>query len=64
MIDPGHAGDGRHTVSVYALRTSSPAINSGRRIEASGDKDFFGNPVPACGGVDRGAIESMNCVKK
>jgi hypothetical protein len=64
MIGPGHAGIGRHTVSGYALRTSSPAVDSGRKIESSGGRDFFGSPVPACGGVDRGAIESVNCGKK
>jgi hypothetical protein len=66
MIDPGHAGIGRETVSGYALRSSSPAIDSGRRIEASGGRDFFRNPVPSCSGVgvDRGAAEAVNCGKK
>jgi hypothetical protein len=66
MIEPGHGGTGRLTVSGYGLRTSSPAIDSGRRIESSGGWDFFGNPVPSCGGVgvDRGAIEAVNCGKK
>ncbi len=66
MLDPGHAGIGRLTVSGYALRTSSPAIDSGRRIESSGGRDFLGNPVPSCSGVgvDRGAIEAVNCGKK
>ena len=66
MIDPGHGGIGRDTVSGYALRTSSPAVDSGRRIAASGGRDFLGNPVPSCGGVgvDRGAIEAVKCGKK
>lgn len=64
MIDAGHAAIGRHTVSGYALRTSSLAVDSGRRIEASGGRDFSGNAVPSCGGVDRGAIESVSCGKK
>jgi hypothetical protein len=64
MSDPGRAGIGRDTVSGYALRTSSPAIDSGRRIESSGGRDFFGNPVPSCDRVDRGAIESVNCGKR
>ncbi|SPE44485.1 hypothetical protein SBA7_390024 [Candidatus Sulfotelmatobacter sp. SbA7] len=66
MVNPGHAAVGRDTVSGYALRKNSPAIDSGRRIAASGGRDFLGNPVPSCGGVgvDRGAIESVNCGKK
>lgn len=64
MLDPGHGSTGRLTVSGYALRTGSQAIDSGRRIESSGGRDFLGNPVPSCGGVDRGAIEAVNCGKK
>ena len=64
LIQPGRGGIGRLTVSGYALRTSSPAIDSGRRIESSGGRDFFGNPVPSCGGVDRGAFQSDECKNK
>ena len=64
LLNPGHAGIGLQTVSGYALRANSPAIDSGRKIESSGGRDFFGNPVPSCGGVDRGAIESVNCGRK
>ena len=64
MLDPGHAGIGRLTVSGYALRTGSPAIDSGRRIESSGGRDFLGNPVPSCGCVDRGALQSDACKNK
>ena len=64
MLDPGRAGVGRHTVSGYALRTGSPAIDSGRRIEPSGGRDFLGNPVPSCGGVGRGAFQSDACKNK
>lgn len=64
LSEPGTAGLGLNAPSGYGLRPDSPAINSGRRIEASGGRDFFGNPVPSCGGVDRGDIESVNCAKK
>jgi hypothetical protein len=63
FTSPGSAKLGRNTVSGYGLRPESPAINSGRIIANSG-RDFFGNSVPSCGGVDRGAIESLNCAKK
>jgi hypothetical protein len=61
MVDPGHAAVGRHTVSGYALRKNSPAIDSGKRIENSGGRDFFGVTVPQCGGIDRGAMEATAC---
>jgi hypothetical protein len=64
MIQPGHGSTGRLTVSGYALRTGSPAIDSGRRIESSGGRDFLGNAVPSCGGVDRGAFQSDGCKNK
>jgi hypothetical protein len=64
LSEPGTAGLGLNALSGYGLRPNSPAIDSGRRIEASGGRDFFGKPVPSCGGVDRGAIESVDCVKK
>jgi IS5 family transposase len=61
MVNPGHAGLGRNTVSGYALRKNSPAIDSGKKIENSGDRDFFGVTVPQCGGTDRGAMEATAC---
>jgi hypothetical protein len=64
MIQPGHGSTGRLTVSGYALRSGSPAIDSGRRIESSGGRDFLGNPVPSCGGLDRGAFQSDACKNK
>ena len=64
MIQPGHGSTGRLTVSGYAMRTGSPAIDSGRRIESSGGRDFLGNPVPSCGAVDRGAFQSDACKNK
>ena len=61
LVDPGHAGNGRGTASVYALRRNSPAIDSGKTIENSGGKDFLGTAVPQCGALDRGAMESTVC---
>jgi hypothetical protein len=64
FTSPGSAKLGRNAVQGYSLRPRSPAVNSGRAIANSGGRDFFGNPVPYCGGVDRGAIESLDCGKK
>jgi hypothetical protein len=61
LQDPGHAGVSRSTAVGYALRKHSRAIDSGRTIENSGSKDFFGTAVPQCGAVDRGAMESQEC---
>jgi hypothetical protein len=63
LANPGHAGFGRHTISGYAPQKNSPAVDSGKAIENSGARDFFGVTVPQCGGVDRGAIESVACAK-
>jgi hypothetical protein len=61
FVSPGTAGLGRDTVSGYRLRPGSPAINSGRAIPNIGGRDFPGDLVPSCRGVDRGAIESVAC---
>jgi hypothetical protein len=61
LVAPGQAGFGLATLSGYALRDGSPAIDSGKAIENAGGKDFLGTAVPQCGAVDRGAIESSKC---
>jgi hypothetical protein len=61
LRNPGHGGIGRSTLSGYALRDHSPAIDSGKMIENDGGKDFAGTTVPQCGKPDRGALESANC---
>ena len=63
FVSPGSAGVGRQTASVYRLRSGSPALNSGKTM-ADAKTDFLGTPVPSCGGVDRGAIESDACPHK
>lgn len=61
LVDAGHAEIGRKTTAGFALRIGSPAIGSGKTITDNGGKDFLGTPVPQCGAVDRGAIESRDC---
>ena len=34
----------------------------GFRKTVDSKQDFFGTAVPSCGGVDRGAVESADCV--
>jgi hypothetical protein len=61
LENAGHGGVGQHTPSGYSLRPGSPAIDSGKAIESNGGRDFLGATVPQCAGVDRGAIESLEC---
>jgi hypothetical protein len=61
LTAPGRARDGGVEIAGYALRPGSPAADSGRIVENSGGRDFFGTAVPSCGGVDRGAVESKTC---
>jgi hypothetical protein len=61
LIAPGSAATGLRSVSGYGLRSGSPAINSGRSIDSNGGRDFGGNPVPSCGGIDRGAMQATGC---
>jgi hypothetical protein len=62
FIDPGRASSGQTPIHGYGLRAASPAAGTGRAISNSGGRDFFGIPVPSCGVVDRGAVQSTrNC---
>jgi hypothetical protein len=61
FMSPGSARRGAQTVSGYRLQPGSPAINSGKLIDSHGGKDFLGTTVPACGAVDRGAMEFGEC---
>ena len=62
---PGQGGFGRLTLSGYHLRPGSPARASGKALEMEKEKkgghDFAGSPTPACGGTDRGALQSQDC---
>jgi len=64
LVDPGSAGMGRESVQGYRLQSNSPAINSGKIMEAHSMKDFFGTAAPACGALDRGAAERSQCNHK
>jgi len=64
LVDPGHGMNGRSSLMGYALRSRSPAIDSGKVIENNGGKDFGGTVVPQCRGIDRGAFESAKCSTK
>jgi hypothetical protein len=61
LLDPGHAGIGRSSLAGYALRSNSPAIGSGKKMEDNGGKDFFGTTLDRCPAVDRGAVQSARC---
>ncbi len=57
LVDPGSGGVGLDTVDGYKLQSDSPCIDSGKSIENCGNKDYWGNSVPAGNGTDRGAHE-------
>ncbi len=46
FVAPGRGGDGHNTLTGYRLRPESPCIGAGVAIPGSGDRDFFGNPLP------------------
>jgi hypothetical protein len=60
---PGSARMGRESAAGYRLRPGSPAIDSGSPVGKDAGRDFFGAPVPSCGGVDRGAAEMPTCAR-
>ena len=61
LLNPGSATSGLQSLSGYALRDHSPAIDSGMKIDNNGGKDFSGTVVPQCSAEDRGAFESRDC---
>jgi hypothetical protein len=61
LLAPGQGQMGRLSLSGYRLQPASPARKNGKVIEANGARDFWGNPVPSCGGTDRGASQSSEC---
>ena len=61
LVDPNRAGMGRFSLSGFHLQPTSPARSSGRRVENSGGRDFWGNVVPSCNKTDRGASQSDEC---
>ena len=63
LAGPGKSALGRESAAAYRLQPGSPAIDSGKQISDDGGKDFFGTVVPACSGVDRGAVESTQCAE-
>lgn len=61
LVDPGRAGLGRQSLSVYRLQATSPAKASGKFIENNGGRDFWEDTVPSCNKTDRGALQSDDC---
>jgi hypothetical protein len=61
FVSPGSAIQGIQSVIGYRLRPESRAINSGKLIDREAGGDFLGTSVPACGAVDRGAMEFSEC---
>ena len=57
FVAPGTGGLGRMTLEGYRLLPGSPARGTGRLIESSGGRDFWGNVVPGNGKTDRGASQ-------
>jgi len=61
FVSPGSGGTGRSSLLGYQLRPDSPAARNGKQIENNGGRDFWGRPVPSCGGIARGASQPERC---
>jgi len=61
LVSPGSGGTGRTSLSGYELRPDSPDASNGKQIENNGERDFWGRPVPSCGGIARGASQPERC---
>ncbi|SEH55887.1 MULTISPECIES: LamG domain-containing protein [unclassified Leifsonia] len=55
LADPGAAGSGRSSASVYQLLSGSPALGAGAVISSNGGEDYFGNPVSSTAAPNIGA---------
>ena len=55
LVDPGAAGSGRSSASVYQLLSGSPALGAGAVISNNGGKDYFGNAVSSTAAPNIGA---------
>jgi len=61
FVAPGTGARGWATLAGYRLLPDSPARGTGKLIEGSGARDFWGEAVPSCGKTDRGAAQSGDC---
>ena len=61
FIDPSRAGIGRASLTGFFLQPSSPARATAVPIPNKGAHDFWGNLVPSCNKIDRGASQSDEC---
>ncbi|MBS1852503.1 MAG: right-handed parallel beta-helix repeat-containing protein [Acidobacteria bacterium] len=61
LAGPGKAPRGREHLQGYTLGAQSPAVDTGKAVPDAGPEDFFGNKIPACKQLDRGAAEFSGC---
>jgi hypothetical protein len=57
FANPGSGGLSLETLDGYKLKSGSPCIDSGFLIQGHRGSDFWGNPLPIDGKIDRGAFE-------
>jgi hypothetical protein len=57
---PSGARIGRQTASGYRLRAGSAALDSGRKSDNKGSRDFFGTAIPRGGGIEPAAAETTH----
>ncbi|MCU1528940.1 MAG: LamG protein [Frondihabitans sp.] len=55
LVNPGRAGSGLATASVYKLRSGSPALGAGAVVSGNGGLDYFGNAVSSTAAPNIGA---------
>jgi hypothetical protein len=48
-------------IGTLEITIAGPARGTGKLIEGSGGRDFWGDAVPSCGKTDRGAAQSGHC---
>jgi len=62
FVNPGKPDTGFASLSGYKLLSTSPCINSGKKIPGAPVIDFYNNPIPISGITDRGAYEYSGTV--
>lgn len=61
FVAPGEGRMGRLSLLGYRLQPESRSRRNGKLVEKNGGKDFWGNPLPSCAPIDRGAFQLDEC---
>lgn len=61
LVAPAAGGVGLLSISGFRLQSNSPSARNAKPVESRGSRDFWGTPVPSCGGISRGASQLGRC---